>query len=86
MQSGNDTLLDYTFGGIFINANGSFIIQNCKISRVSIGIHLSIGISPGTYHIKNVEINNCSIGIYSSWPHVVLNISNCYIHDSIGFL
>ncbi|MFX1479904.1 MAG: right-handed parallel beta-helix repeat-containing protein [Promethearchaeota archaeon] len=81
IQSGNDTLLDYSYGGIFINANGSFIIQNCKISRVSMGIHLSIGTSPGTYHIKNVEINNCSIGIYSWWPHVVLNISNCYIHD-----
>lgn len=81
MQSGNDTLLDYTYRGIFIDANGSFIIQNCKISHMSIGIYLYIGISPGTYHIRNIEINSCSIGIYSRWPHVVVNISNCYIHD-----
>ncbi|MFW9945294.1 MAG: right-handed parallel beta-helix repeat-containing protein [Candidatus Odinarchaeota archaeon] len=79
--SGNDTRLDYTYRGIFVNANGSFIIQNCKISHTSIGIYLYIGISPGTYLIRNIEINNCSIGIYSWWPHVVVNITNCYIHD-----
>lgn len=83
MQSGNRTLLDYTYVGIFINANGSFIIQNCKISNTSIGIHLSIGIQLGgpTYPIVNVEISDCSIGIYSRWPYVVVNISNCYIHN-----
>ena len=83
MQSGNRTLLDYTHVGIFINANGSFIIQNCKISNISIGIHLSIGIQLGgpTYPIVNVEISDCSIGIYSRWSHVVVNISNCYIHN-----
>ncbi|MFX0136457.1 MAG: right-handed parallel beta-helix repeat-containing protein [Candidatus Hodarchaeota archaeon] len=83
MQSGNRTLLDYTYAGIYINTNGSFIIQNCKISHTSIGIHLTIGIPPGgpTYLIVNVEIDSCSIGIYSRWQHVVVNISNCYIHD-----
>ncbi|MFX1312386.1 MAG: right-handed parallel beta-helix repeat-containing protein [Promethearchaeota archaeon] len=83
MQVGNRTLLDYTYGGIYINANGSFIIRNCKISQVSIGIHFSISIAPGDYQyrINNVEITNCSIGIYSRWPHVVVNISNCYISN-----
>jgi len=83
MQSGNRTLLDYTYGGIYINTNGSFIIRNCKISHKSIGIRLSIGIAPGnwTYQIENVEITNCSMGIYSKWSHVRVNISNCYIHN-----
>lgn len=83
MQSGNRTLLDYTYGGIYINTNGTFIIRNCKISQTSIGIHLSIGIPPGAYHIINVEITNCSIGIYSRWPSslAIINISNCYISN-----
>lgn len=83
MQSGNRTLLNYTYAGIYINTNGSFVIQNCKISHTSIGIHLTIGIPPGgpTYPIVNVEIDNCSIGIYSRLQHVVVNISNCYIHN-----
>jgi len=81
MQSGNRTLLDYTYFGIYINTNGSFIIRNCKISHISIGIHLFFGITPGVYQIVDVEINNCSIGIYSRWPHVVVNISNCYISN-----
>ncbi|MFX1350320.1 MAG: hypothetical protein ACFE92_16745 [Promethearchaeota archaeon] len=83
IQSGNDTLLDSTYVGIYINTNGSFIIQNCKISHISIGILLSIGISSGgpTYPIVNVEINDCSIGIYSRWQHVAVNISNCNIRN-----
>ena len=83
MQSGNRTLLNYTYGGIFINANGSFLIRNCKISQTSIGIHLSVGISVTSYQfqITNVEITDCSIGIYSRWPHVGINISNCYISN-----
>ncbi len=83
MQSGNRTLLDYTYVGIYINTNGSFIIRNCKISQVSVGIHFSIGIPPGGYQhrIINVEITNCSIGIYSRWSHVIVNISNCYISN-----
>lgn len=81
MQSGNRTLLDYTYGGIFINTNGSFIIRNCKISLTSIGIYLSINIPSGAYQIVNVEITDCSIGIYSRWPHIIVNISNCYIHN-----
>jgi len=83
MQSGNRTLLDYTYGGIFINTNGSFIIRNCKISQTSIGIHLSLGITPGVHQIVNVEITDCSIGIYSRWPSslAIINISNCYISN-----
>ncbi|NVM36911.1 MAG: right-handed parallel beta-helix repeat-containing protein [Candidatus Lokiarchaeota archaeon] len=83
MPSGNRSLLDYTYGGIFINTNGSFIIRNCKISQVSIGIHLSISIPPRVYQYRiiNVEITNCSIGIYSRWSHVTVNISNCYISN-----
>ncbi len=81
MPSGNDTILDYSYAGIFINTNGSFIIQNCKISNTSIGIHTSIGIPSVSYQyqIKNVEITECSIGIYNYWQHVTLNVSNCYI-------
>lgn len=80
-QSGNDTILDYTYAGIFINTNGSFIIQNCKISNTSIGIRTSIGIPSVSYQyqIKNVEITECSIGIYNYCQHVTLNVSNCYI-------
>ena len=83
MQSGNRTLLNYTYGGIYINANGSFLIRNCKISHTSIGIHLSIGVSLGNFHyqITNVDITDCSIGIYSRWPHFELNISNCFISN-----
>lgn len=81
MQSGNDTLLDTSSVGIYINAGGSFIIRNSKISHISIGIHLYVYIPPGNYSISDVEISDCSIGIYSKWPHVVVNISNCYIHD-----
>lgn len=81
VASGNDTILDYMYAGIFINTNGSFIIQNCKISNTSIGIRLSIMIPSVSYQyqIKNVEITECSIGIYNYWQHVTLNISNCYI-------
>ncbi|TKJ22358.1 MAG: hypothetical protein CEE43_07345 [Promethearchaeota archaeon Loki_b32] len=83
MQSGNRTLLDYTYVGIFINTNGSLIIRNCEISQTSIGIHLCIGIPPGgqPYQIVNVEITDCSIGIYSRWTHIIVNISNCYISN-----
>ena len=83
MQSGNRPLLNYTYCGIHINTNGSFIIRNCKISQTSIGIHLNIGISPGASQkqIVNVEITDCSIGIRSRWPHVNLSISNCDISN-----
>ena len=81
MESGNDTLLDTSSVGIYINAGGSFIIQNSKISHTSIGIHLYYGVSPGNYSIADVEISDCSIGIISRWFHVDVNISNCYIHD-----
>jgi len=79
MESGNSTLLDTSYVGIFIGTSASFIIRNCKISHTSIGIHLAFGFSSGD-NISNVEINDCSIGIYSRWYHDV-NISNCYIHD-----
>jgi hypothetical protein len=81
IPSGNDTILDYTYAGIFINTNGSFIIQNCKISNTSIGIRFSVGIPSVSYQyqIKNVEITECSIGIYNYWQHVNVNVSNCYI-------
>ncbi|MBA7569392.1 hypothetical protein ES708_11131 [subsurface metagenome] len=79
MESGNDTLLDTSYVGIFIGTSASFIIRNCKISHISIGIHLTFGLSSGD-NISNVEISDCSIGIYSKWyPNV--SISNCYIHD-----
>jgi len=81
IESGNDTLLDTSYVGIFIDTNGSFIIRNSKISHTSIGIHLSVGVSSGDYPISDVEISDCSIGIYSRWTHVLVNISNCYIHD-----
>jgi len=79
--SGNDTLLNTTYVGIYINAGGLFIIRNSKISHTSIGIHLSVGIPPENYSISDVEISDCSIGIYSRWPHIDVNISNCYVHD-----
>ncbi|MHA1455194.1 MAG: hypothetical protein ACTSR5_04305, partial [Promethearchaeota archaeon] len=71
MQSGNRTLLNFTYGGIFINANGSFLIRNCKISQTSIGIHLSIGVSLGSfqYQITNVEITDCGIGLTQYLDH-----------------
>jgi len=81
IEYGNDTRLDISSVGIYINAGGSFIIRNCKISHLSIGIYLYIGVSPGFYPISNIEIADCSIGIYSKWHHVGTNISNCYIHD-----
>ncbi|UCC21349.1 MAG: right-handed parallel beta-helix repeat-containing protein [Promethearchaeota archaeon] len=77
--SGDDTLLNTSDVGIFIETSASFIIRNCKISHKSIGIHLSFGFSSGD-KISNVEISDCSIGIYSIW-YSDLNISNCYIHD-----
>jgi len=80
-QSGNDTFLDTSYVGIYINAGGSFIIRNCKISHTSIGIHLYVNIPPGSYPISNVEISDCSIGIYSRWTQVGVNISNCHVHD-----
>lgn len=81
MQSDNRTLLDYTYVGIYIDANGSFIIRNCSISHFSMGIWFSIGLSEGLYPILEVEISDCSIGIYSRWTHFYINITNCYIHD-----
>jgi len=81
VESSNDTLLDTSSVGIYINAGGSFIIRNSKISHTSIGIHVSIGASSGMHPISNIEISDCSIGIRSRWPHVDLNISNCFIHD-----
>ncbi|MFX0037350.1 MAG: right-handed parallel beta-helix repeat-containing protein [Candidatus Hermodarchaeota archaeon] len=81
IQSGNNTLLDTSKFGIFINANGSFLIRNCTISHTSIGIYLSIGISPGVYPISDIEIGDCSVGIYNRWQHVKVNISNCFIHN-----
>ncbi len=79
--SGNDTLLNTSYVGIYINAGGSFIIRNSKISHTSIGIQLYVSVPPGSYPISNVEISDCSIGLYSRWTHVDVNISNCYIHD-----
>jgi len=80
MESGNDTLLDTSDVGIFINTGDSFIIRNSKISHTSIGIHLTFTFSSGPFTILDVEINDCSIGIYSSLNRDV-NISYCYIHD-----
>ncbi|MFX1279340.1 MAG: hypothetical protein ACFFA3_07975 [Promethearchaeota archaeon] len=81
IHSGNDTILDYTYAGIFIGTNGSFNIQNCKISNTSIGIRFLIGPPSVSYQYKimNVEITECSIGIYNHWHQVRLNVSNCYI-------
>lgn len=81
VESGNDTLLDYWYFGILINAGGSFVIRNSKISNFSMGIHVSISASAGMHSISNVEISDCSIGLQSNWFHVDLNISNCFIHD-----
>ena len=47
--SANDKRLDILSVGIYINTGGSFIIRNCKISHLSIGIYLYLGISPGFY-------------------------------------
>jgi len=81
VESGNDTLLDIWDFGIYINAGGSFIIRNSKISNTSIGIRVSLGASSGMHLISNVEIGDCSIGFASYWIQADLNISNCYIHD-----
>jgi len=80
IESGNDTLLDTSYVGIFINTGDSFIIRNSKISHTSIGVHLTFTWSSGPFTILDVEISDCSIGIYVSMNRDV-NISNCYIHD-----
>ncbi|UCC20641.1 MAG: hypothetical protein JSV62_04955, partial [Promethearchaeota archaeon] len=82
MAQGSQTILNYTDRGIYISAPGKFIIRNCKITSISVGIYLDLGIS-GTYNhsIQGVEINNCGLGIYNGWPFFVLNISNCNISN-----
>ena len=80
MKVGDRNYLNYTDRGIYINANGSFIIKNCKISSFSLGISLDIYISPEHNHtIEEVEIDNCGIGIYNYWSHFRVNISKCNI-------
>lgn len=74
--------LNWSDAGIFINAAGRFIIRNCKISSISFGIHITVGASTGfIHHIDDVEISNCGLGIYTYWPHIALNISNCIISN-----
>ncbi|MFW9880963.1 MAG: hypothetical protein ACFFG0_48495 [Candidatus Thorarchaeota archaeon] len=74
--------LNFTDWGIYINAPGKFIIRNCKISSVSIGILLGFGVSMIYNHsINGVEIDNCGHGIYNYWPTFNLNISRCYISN-----
>jgi len=82
MEDGPHTYLNYTYSGILINAGGRFIIRNCKISSVSIGIQIAFGSSTGHIHnINSVEITNCGIGIYCTWMHIAINISKCDISN-----
>ncbi len=82
MEVGIRTHLNYTYRGIYINANGSFIIKNCKITSFSIGISLDIGVSPEHNHtIEGVEIDNCGVGVYNYWSHFRINISKCNISN-----
>ncbi len=82
MEEGLYTHLNYTDIGIYIDAGGRFIIRNCKISSISIGIYLFLGPSTGHVHsIERVEIDNCGMGIYSYWPHIAVNISRCEISN-----
>jgi len=76
------THLNYSDFGIYINAEGYFIIRNCKISSISIGILLLFGVSADyIHHIERVEISNCGMGIYSNWHNIALNISKCEISN-----
>ncbi len=82
MEAGARNYLNYSDIGIYINANGSFIIRNCKISSISIGIHFSIGVSAGPIHvIERVEINNAGLGFYCPWRNIAVNISRCQISN-----
>lgn len=82
MEDGPRTRLNYSDFGILINAGGKFIIRNCKISSISIGIILSVGVSAGPIHlIEGVEINNSGLGIYSYWPNKNVNISKCNVSN-----
>lgn len=74
--------LNYSDKGIYINAEGNFTIRNCKISSISIGIFLGLGVSTGyTHNIDGVEINNCGIGIDIWWLGIAVNISKCNISN-----
>jgi hypothetical protein len=78
--------LNYSDGGIYINAAGNFTIRNCKVSSISYGIYLGVGVSTGYVHsIYDVEIHNCGIGIYvfghGGGGHIAVNISRCTISN-----
>jgi len=82
MEDGPYTRLNYTDWGIYINAPGKFIIRNCKISQISIGILLNFGVSTTYNHsIERVEIDNCGLGIYNFWQTITVNISKCNISN-----
>lgn len=82
MDEDSHTYLNYTDRGIYISAPGKFIIRNCKITSISIGIYLDIGVSGAYNHsIQGVEIDNCGLGIYNYWTYFVLNISKCNISN-----
>jgi hypothetical protein len=76
------TRLNDSDRGIYIKTEGNFTIRNCKISSISIGILLDIGVSTGyTHNINNVEINNCGIGIDSWFWNIAVNVSKCNISN-----
>lgn len=82
VEESGHSRLNYSDRGIYINAEGNFTIRNCKISSISNGILLGIGVSTGyTHNINNVEINNCGIGIYNMFWNIAVNVSKCNISN-----
>jgi len=82
IEESGHSRLNYSDIGIYINAEGNFTIRNCKISSISNGILLGIGVSTGyTHNINNVEINNCGIGIYNWFWNIAVNVSKCNISN-----
>ncbi len=82
IEESGHTRLNGSDIGIYISAEGNFTIRNCKISSISIGIFLNLGVSTGyTHNINNVEINNCGIGIDSWFWNIAVNVSKCNISN-----
>lgn len=82
VEESGHSRLNFSDRGIYINAEGNFTIRNCKISSISIGILLDIGVTTGyTHNINNVEINNCGIGICTWFWNIAVNVSKCNISN-----
>ena len=82
MEQYGHNYLNFSDNGIYIDAEGNFTIQNCRITSVSVGINIGSFASIGHIHnIENVEIDNCGTGIYSPAYWITLNISKCNISN-----